>query len=138
MMRNMIGVFLVLCFLAFPLMVHAESLGVSDEQFQPVGEALLDNILAGFAENNYQKYARDFDDFLRETIPEKNFLQTAKQIKDTMGVCTSKTYLGFLNKGDMTVGLWKGTFNGTPDDMLIKLVLSQRGDAVVVTGLWFQ
>ena len=138
MIRTMIGVLLVGCFLVLPLAVHAETVGVPDEQFQALGEAVLDNILAGLAENDYQKYAQDFDEFLKEASPERNFLQTAQQIKSTMGACTEREYLGFLNKGEMTVGLWKGTFDGTADDMLIKLVLSKRGDAIVVTGLWFQ
>ncbi len=34
--------------------------------------------------------------------------------------------------------LWKGAFDGTPDDILIKLVLFRRQDKVQVVGLWFQ
>ncbi len=118
--------------------VSAGIVGETNEQVQSKAEAVLENILEGFAEDDYQKYARDFDEFLKEAIPEDKFLLTTRQIKDAMGICVAREYLGFLNKGEMTVGLWKGTFDGTSEDMLIKLVLSERGDKIVVTGLWFQ
>jgi hypothetical protein len=43
-----------------------------------------------------------------------------------------------LNQQAYTIALWKGAFTKTPNDVLIKLVLSQRQDKVVVVGLWFQ
>jgi hypothetical protein len=46
--------------------------------------------------------------------------------------------LGFLQKGKTTVVLWKGRFTNSADDVLIKLVLSPRGDQTRVLGLWFQ
>jgi hypothetical protein len=59
-------------------------------------------------------------------------------IMKKLGKYQSRTYLGFLQKGNFTVVLWRGRFSASDDDVLIKLVLSKRGDKVLVTGLWFQ
>jgi hypothetical protein len=75
---------------------------------------------------------------LREAIPEKKFQQVREEILKKLGAFKSKKYLGFLNQQAHTIALWKGTFAGTKDDILIKLVLSKRQDKVVVIGLWFQ
>lgn len=103
-----------------------------------IGEPILDGILEGFAEDDYVKYSKDFDDMLKESISEKKFLETDSQIRGSIGNYKSREYLGFLVNGEMTVVLWKARFDKSEDDVLIKLVVSKRGDKYPVTGLWFQ
>jgi hypothetical protein len=105
---------------------------------QAVAGPMVDNLLAGFNQGNYAQYSRDFDDTLREAIPEKKFQQVRADILKKLGKYKDKKYLGFLNQQAHTIVLWKGAFDGTPDDVLIKLVLSRRQDKVQVVGLWFQ
>ncbi len=94
--------------------------------------------MAGFNAGDYQKYSRDFDDSLKEAISEKKFQQVRENILKGLGKYKSRHYLGFLKKDKMTAVLWKGVFDKTEDDVLIKLVLSQRKDKNLVVGLWFQ
>jgi len=117
---------------------QADLVGQNDQEVQKVAEAILDSVLAGFNEGNYEKYAQYFDDTLKESISPKKFQQTRSNILNTMGRYQSRTYLGFLNQNRMTVVLWKGVFDKSEGDVLIKLVLSKRQNRTVVTGLWFQ
>jgi hypothetical protein len=55
-----------------------------------------------------------------------------------MGKYKDKKYLGFLDRQAQTMVLWKGAFEGTPDDVLIKLVIFRQQNKVQVVGLWFQ
>jgi len=75
---------------------------------------------------------------MKEYESKEAFLKSNKQIELLMGSYESRKYLGFLKKSDMTIVLWKGTFDNTQDDVLIKLVISKRKDKYLVTGLWFQ
>ena len=118
--------------------VYAEPLSGSREEILAVADPILENILAGFENNDYGLYARDFDVLLRESLPESKFRLTDQQLEKSLGHFKEKEYLGFLQQAQMTVVLWKGRFSLTDGDILIKLVLSQRPDKVVVTGLWFQ
>lgn len=126
----------VLCFIALPL--SADVIGKTDKEVKAVAEPILDNILEGFKTDDYSKYSKDFDATLKESISEGKFLETDRQIENSIGNCQSRAYLGFLTKGKMTVVLWKARFNKSEDDVLIKLVASKRGDKYLVTGLWFQ
>ena len=117
---------------------QAEVIGKTDEEVQLVAESVLDTILTGMKTENYATYSKDFDETMKEALPEEAFLAANKQILESMGEYKSREYLGFLNKGEMTVILWKGTFDKTDDHLLIKLTLSKREDKCLVTGLWFQ
>ena len=116
----------------------AEVIGTTDEEVRAVAGPALDGILKGLKDSNYAEYSKDFDDTLKEAVPEGQFVKVKDQIDSTLGSCESKTYLGYLQKGPTTVILWKGKFSKTGDDQLIKLIMSKRGNKDLVTGLWFQ
>lgn len=113
-------------------------IGKSDEEVQSIANPILDMFLEGMKIGDYTKYSMYFDDTLKEALPEKRFRVVREQIKGQMGDYQSREYLGFLNKGPMTIVLWKGAFDKTEDEVLIKVVLSKRGDKYVITGVWFQ
>ena len=129
--------FVALVLLAATL-ASADIIGTSDQQVQAAADPILDNLLAGFNEGNYQKYSRDFDPTLKESLPEAKFKQVRSEIFQKIGKYQSRKYLGFLNQNKFTVVLWKGKFSDTQSDVLIKLVTSKRPDKIVVVGLWFQ
>lgn len=132
------GMALVLLICLLPAAAPGEVVGLTDREVQAAAEPVLENILAGFKDSNYESYARDFDDTLKELISKEKFSQTRKQILDKMGNYQSRTYLGFLTKGKTTMVLWKGKFDKSAEDVLIRLALSRRGERNLVLGLYFQ
>ncbi len=135
--KKVLGI-LVLMVLLVALPAAAAFIGADNDQVKAVAEPILDNLLTGFNKGNYAQYSKDFDDTLREAIPEKKFQQVRENLLKKIGAFKSKKFLGFLNQQAYTVVLWKGAFAATRDDVLIKLVLAKRQDKVVVVGLWFQ
>jgi hypothetical protein len=113
-------------------------IGQNDMEVQALAEPILDTVLNGFNDGNYGLYSQYFDDTLKDAITEKKFKQVREEILKKLGKYQSRTYLGFLTKGNATVVLWRGRFSRSEDDVLIKLVVSKRVDKVQVSGLWFQ
>ncbi len=128
----------VLCLFGVPGAAEADFVGSTDAEVKAAVEPLLDHLMQGFTQGNYAAYSRDFDATLKEAIPERKFQETRRGLLKKLGTLQSRQYLGYLNQNRYSVILWKGRFSGTPDDVLIKLVASKRGERVVVTGLWFQ
>jgi hypothetical protein len=116
----------------------ADFVSQDNREVQTVADPILDTILKGFDEGDYDLYSQHFDATLKDVISKKKFLQTRKDILKSVGAYQSRNYLGYLEKGKTTMVLWKGKFANTPDDILIKLVLSRREDQTQVLGLWFQ
>ena len=118
--------------------LQAGIVGTNDKQIKAIADPLLDNILQGFAEDNYNMYVKDFDITLKESISEVRFGEIDAQILGWVGKYLYREYLGFLNKGETTIVFWKGVFDQENDDVLIKMVISKRNSNYLITGLWFQ
>lgn len=116
----------------------AAVIGQDDQEVQGVANPILDAVLTGFNDGNYASYSKYFDATLKDAIPEQKFRQVRRDIQKKLGKYQSRAYLGFLKQGNFSVVLWKGRFSASDDDVLIKLVVSRRGEKVEVTGLWFQ
>jgi hypothetical protein len=116
----------------------ADFIGQDNPAVQAVADPILDGVLKGLHEGDYDLYSQNFDDTLKDVISKKKFLQTRSSISKSIGTYETRSYLGYLQKGKTTVVLWKGRFAKSADDVLIKLVLSRRGDRTKVLGLWFQ
>lgn len=137
-MKHLIRILVIIALTLSSATGLAEVIGTSDKEVRAIAGPILDNILVGFKTNDYATYSKDFGDFLKESISEKKFIETNRKIQDSIGNYQSREYLGFLQKGQMTLILWKGKFDKSADDILIKLVVSKRNGKYLVTGLWFQ
>ena len=137
MRKRAVGI-LTVALLLVAAVASAALVGTDEGRIKAVAEPILNNLLTGFNQGDYAQYSKDFDETLQKAIPEAKFQQVRADIIEKMGKFKSKKYLGFLNQQKYTVVLWKGTFDGTQNDILIKLVLSKRQDKVEVAGLWFQ
>lgn len=116
----------------------ADPIGKNDKQVRAVADPILDNLLTSFNAGDYAKYSRDFDDTLKEMMPEEKFQKVREDLFKKIGKYRSRQYLGYLTQNKQTVALWKGKFGNTGSDILIKLSVSKRKDKNVVVGLWFQ
>ena len=136
-MRKKVTGILLIIILACSLPAGAALLGTDERQIKAAGEPILDNLMAGFNNDNYAQYSRDFEAALREAMPEAKFKQVRSDLIEKFGKFKSKKYLGFLNQQNHTVVLYKAAFDGTQNDILIRLVLDRQQDKVKVAGLWF-
>lgn len=117
---------------------HGAVIGTTDEEVKYNAEPMLDDIMNGLNSNDYNKYAKDFDATLKEAITVEKFHEVRETIIETLGSYLYSEYLGFVNKNKFTIAFWKGSFDKTEDEILIKLVVSKRGGDYLVTGLWFE
>lgn len=117
---------------------YAKIVADNDGVVESIATPIMDEILAGFKENNYIKYSKYFDQEMLNAIPKEKFKITREQILYDIGNYQSKRYLGYLNQNNMTVILYKGKFDKFMGDVLIKIVLTREGDLYYVKGLWFQ
>jgi len=116
----------------------AEVVGNKDEGVHAVAEPMLESLMQGYNKNDYSLYSRYFSEDMKKAITEESFSKVRSQLQKQIGNLVSRKYLGFLNRQGMTTVLWKARFDKTKDDILIKLVVSKKGDKNYVEGLWFQ
>lgn len=118
--------------------LSAQTIGSRDAEVYVVAEPILNNIFEGIKAGDYEKYLKDFNETVKETFSREHFLGLKQQVENQMGELKKAEYLGFLNKNDITVVLWKGFFDKRRDDILIKLVILKQGERYLVNDLWLQ
>ncbi|MBI4845094.1 MAG: hypothetical protein HY810_01235 [Candidatus Omnitrophica bacterium] len=101
-------------------------------------EKILDNILFGFKLDDYNIYARDFDPALKISGARTKFYHVNRYINRVLGSYVTREYMGSLRKGDIIIVLWKGIFDKSEEDVLIKLVMQKKNSRYYVTGLLLQ
>ncbi len=137
-MKFKITVLLVAVSMFFSTNVYAAVIGTANDEVQQYADPILDNILQSLADDDYPQYTKDFDRQLRAMISRKSFIVKRKEIFDWVGGYLYREYLGFINTQGVTVVFWKGTFDRTQDDVLIRITLTKEQGRILVKGLFYQ
>ncbi|MFH1460001.1 MAG: hypothetical protein ABIG64_06480 [Candidatus Omnitrophota bacterium] len=127
----------LLCSLVVPVYA-AKKQTKSTLRIKKIAEPMIDNILKGFALDDYLIYSRDLAENLKVTGARTKFFQVGRNIHNNLGNYVDREFMGILNKQGMTMILWKANFDQTENDVLIKLVISRENKRYVVSGLWLQ
>lgn len=106
----------------------------SDEEIIALAEPLLQNMLDGASELNYDKFSRDFSHGMKSVIPEDLFLEQTIGFNQVRGQCVSRKILGVLRKNRTVFILWSARYDKNNDDMLIQLKLAYEHDRLAITG----
>ncbi len=134
----------VICWVMFFLMSvvsipgYSAVIGINDDEVKKVAEPILDNVMKGFTSDDYLQYSKDFDAALKETITSERFQEIRGEIVEWIGHYLYREYLGFINKGAITVVFWKGVFDKTEEEVLIKMVVSEKNGQYFIAGLVYQ
>ncbi len=137
-MRYLKTLILVVVIVSFITPAFAVERAKTTQEIKTIADPLLDNILDGFKYDKYTQYSRDFDPALKVIGSRTKFFKVSRHIRSSLGNYLYREYMGSLLKGDMIVVLWKGKFDKTKNDVLIKLVIKKQGRRYFVTGLWLQ
>ena len=117
---------------------YSAVIGSTNDEVKNVAEPILDNVMNGFTNDDYFQYSKDFDATLKETITSARFKEIRGDILKWIGSYLYREYLGFINREAITIVFWKGVFDKTEDEILIKMVVSERNGKNFITGLWYQ
>lgn len=131
-------IFAIIILFAFIMPVVAQERAKTSQEIKTIADPILDNILDGFKYDDYLIYSRDFDPTLKVVGSRTKFFKVSRYIQTRLGNYLHRDYMGYLNKGDVIIVLWKGKFDKTKNDVLIKLVLKNERKRYNVAGLWLQ
>ena len=137
-MKKVLCCLLVILISASALPGYSAVIGTTDDEVKKIAEPILDNVMKGFTKDNYVQYSKNFDVTLKETITSERFQEIRGDIIKWIGSYLYREYLGFINREAITIVFWKGVFDKTEDEILIKMVVSQRNGKYFITGLSYQ
>jgi hypothetical protein len=97
------------------------------------------NLLSSITAENYSNFSKDFDEALKQQLPEANFPDLVSQIKDKFGTYKDNTlkFKGFnLVNGVNTVDYTADFSN--KNGVSVQVVFTKVNDQMKISGLWFK
>ena len=107
---------------------------LTDTEIIELAEPLLQNLLDGSDELNYEKFGRDFSHGMKTVMPHGMFMEQSVGIRQVRGKCVARKALGVLRKNKTALVIWCAQYEKTSDDMLIQLKLNYENDQLVISG----
>jgi hypothetical protein len=109
---------------------------VDPELLQAKASRILENIIDGLSEGDYNLYTKNFAGMLKDSLDRESFLKLQRETQKALGKYKSSEYMGYYQQYGSVITLFKARFAKEKDDVLIKLILDGAGDEAKVTGLW--
>jgi hypothetical protein len=115
----------------------AKTTDLASDQTQIYATKMLNEIIEGILEGDYNKYTRNLSPEMRKFQTRQVFLQLQQKLQKNLGKLQTLTYLGFYDQLGKRLGLFKARFEKDKDDALITIVLEVKDKEPRASGLWF-
>jgi len=105
-------------------------------QVREYADPITENILLGMNEGNYTKYSEQFDQTMKNAMPEAVFNETNAIIQSKIGDYVSKKFWKVESKDQFTIAYYKAKFTQEPEDVIVKVIFQEIMGEMNVSGLW--
>lgn len=95
----------------------------------------IENMMQGYAENNYQKYSTDFSPKLRQGLPESGFNDTRKMLTEKIGNYQSLKIVDIIQTQNFITIVCEAVFEN--DGKATIRVIFDPEDNYSISGIWF-
>ena len=114
--------------------------GLSESDVSYAGP-MVDNVIGGLADRDYDMFSRDFSDTLKSALTEENFDTFADLLDEKIGSYESKNFGGASpttqDDVDMTVVVYKAKFSKETSNVLITVKFSGESGDETIEGIYF-
>ena len=115
-----------------------ESVVAGDDAAQVLAYAdpIAENLLAGFNEDNYTTYSRDFSPEMKQSLDEGAFEQNREHVTSRIGLYKSRESTVVTQTGEYIAVTYKATFE-RDDGVNLRFVFKKDDESHRLHGLWF-
>jgi len=115
-----------------------ESVVAGDDAAQVLAyaEPVAGNLLAGFNEDNYTMYSRDFSPEMKQALDEGAFEQNREYVTSRIGLYKSRASPVVTDDGKYIAVTYKGEFE-REDGVNLRFVFKKDDESHQLCGLWF-
>lgn len=107
-----------------------------DQEVRQYSDPIVDNLLLGLNEGNYQKFSKNFDGQMKSALNSNAFVQTRQKIVERIGNYVSKRFLKIEEKGEFVAVIYTAEFE-REKGVTVRVVFRKGDEKHQVTGLWF-
>ena len=109
---------------------------LTNEEILNIANPLMNNLMDGSSERNYQKHTRDFTKRLKAIVTEDNFLAQWKD--NRVGEFSKREFLSVIRKRDSIFVLWKQWFTDSHEEYLAEICIIENSGKLLVDHVWIR
>ncbi|KAF5418117.1 MAG: hypothetical protein C5S49_02070 [Candidatus Methanogaster sp.] len=118
--------------------VENNEIEVADaDQVRGYADPITEKILLAMNDDYYTRYSEDFDQTMKNAMPEAVFNDTNAMITSKIGDYVSKEFWKTERKDNYTIVHYKAEFTDEPADVTIRVVFQEINGEMKVSGLRF-
>ncbi len=99
---------------------------LSNEEILAIAEPLIQNMIAGTVEIDYEKHTRDFTEDLKGYVTKDAFEEQVALLQNELGHFSEKKFVEIFRKKEKVSIIWKQSLSKTEDEFMNELTLIEQ------------
>ena len=108
----------------------------SDEEIRSIATPIMDNLMEGSTEINWEKHTRDHTERTKKILTKEELERQCKDYQSKFGTFTDREYLGVTKHQDYVNVIWKQKMSKSSNEYTAILSLVQEGNRYLVDRCW--
>ena len=108
----------------------------TDEEVRKIATPIMDNLMEGSTEINWEKHTRDHTERVKKIITKEELERQCKDYQSKFGIFTDREFLGVTRHQDYINVIWKQKMSKSPNEYTAILSLVQEGGRYLVDRCW--
>lgn len=109
---------------------------LSDQEIFKIGNPIMDNLMEGSNEKNWEKHTKHFTPGSKSKFSEENLLSQCKKHQLTHGFFTTREFIGITHHPKYVNILWKQRMTKVKGEYLAILTLVKKDNNFFVIRCW--
>lgn len=109
---------------------------LTDNEILAIANPLIDNLMQGSTERNYDKHAKDFTQRLKNIVTKENLEQQWQN--NELGDFTKRELISIIRKKDGIFVLWKQYLSKSTDEFLAEIYIVEENGRFLVDHNWIR
>ena len=107
-------------------------LAKTEKEILTVLEPIMDNLMEGSTEINYEKHSRDFTDRLKKIVTKERLNQICKDYQEKWGKFQKREFVALFRREHSVAVVWKQQVSKSSDEFVAEAVFMEQDGRYVV------
>lgn len=109
---------------------------LTDKEILNIANPLMDNLMDGSSERDYEKHSKDFTKRLKNIVTKENLEKQLSENK--LGEFTKRELITIIRKKNSIFVLWRQWLSKSEDEFLAEIVIIEKDGRYLVDHSWIR
>ena len=108
----------------------------TDKEILSIANPIMDNVIEGSNESNYEKFSKDFSNIMNDAVPEEEFRRQLIEFHPKFGdIKKNREFIHCIRRNSGVTVLWTGYYEISKGEHLSLLTLDEEDGRIKIFGV---